>query len=58
MEDYLDLGHHLAQLYHVQAQEHIPRQIRDRLNPIDQFGDDDFLSDSDLTRGPWDTFVI
>ncbi len=43
MEDYLDLGHHLAQLNHVQAQEHIPRQIRDRLNPMDQFGDDDFF---------------
>ena len=43
MEDYIDLGHNLAQLYHVQGHEHIQRQIRDSSNPMQEFGDDDFF---------------
>ncbi len=62
MEDYLDLGHHLAQLYDMQPHEHIPRQIRDRSNPMEEFGDDDFFVrfrfDKDTVRYICDLVIV
>ncbi len=62
MQDYLDLGHHLAQLYHMQAHEHIPRRIRDRSNQMQEFGDDDFFVrfriDKDTVRYICDLVIV